>query len=91
MKYYLSFVLDQCTSLDVSPRLVSHLQNWINYIDRIKKFKKAVFFYYVILYVNFIRENCMQQFYLHDKFFVFCVDEIEDVQVDSGAKVICRL
>ena len=41
--------------------------------------------------MNFEREKSIQQFYLHDKFLVFGVDEVEDVQVDSGAKVICRL
>ena len=40
--------------------------------------------------LNFNLHYKISKVYLHDKFFVISVDEIEDVQVNGGTKVICK-
>ena len=77
-KYYLSFVLDQRSSLYISPCLVSHLeiQNNCNCANSNSYFRVCALC------------SCWKERYLHDKFLVIAVDEVEDVEINSSAEVI---
>ena len=80
-KYYLSFILDQRSSLNISTCLVGHLeiQNNCNCANSKSSFRVRALC------------CCWKERYLHDKFLVIAVDEVEDVEVNSSAKVIWKL
>ena len=80
-KYYLSFILDQRSSLYISPCLVGHLeiQNNCNCANSNSSFRVCALC------------SCWKERYLHDKFLVIAVDEVEDIEVNSSAEVIWKL